>query len=307
LNTKTKAILKALRLRTLPLAVSGTLLGSFLASFYGQFHWDIFALTTITAVSLQILSNLANDYGDGIKGTDNHHRIGPKRAMQSGEIKVWEMKTAIAVSVIISLVSGIWLIIKGTQNVESTYLWLFVVLGLGAIISALKYTIGNKPYGYIGLGDFFVFLWFGIIGVGGTFFLHANAFDIDILLPAASMGLFCVGVLNINNMRDRISDDLAGKKTLVVRIGEKAAKLYQISLILLAIATSSIFIFRHYKGAVQLLFLLPIPFMLRNLYRLVNIQEPVLFDPFLKRLSIETFFFSVHMGVGLILTNYVQI
>jgi len=302
---KTKSFIKAFRLRTLPLAFSGIALGSFLAAYYQAFQLNIFLLTSITAISLQILSNLANDYGDGIKGTDNKHRIGPKRAMQSGEITPTEMKLAIAFFIVTSLVAGIWLIVSSTHSSGGNYLWFFLILGMAAIFSALKYTIGSKPYGYIGMGDLFVFIWFGLVSVGGTFFLHAGELPAGILLPASSMGFLCVGVLNINNLRDRITDGLSGKITLVVRMGERAAKIYQVTLIALALITSSIYIFTHYHGIVQLLFLIPFPFIIRNLYLLMNIQDPGKFDPFLKKLSIETFFFSLHMGAGLMLTHYV--
>lgn len=293
-----------MRPRTLPLALSGTLLGSFLAAYYEYFNWSIFILATITAVSLQLLSNVANDYGDGMKGTDGEERIGPVRATQSGVLSVKSMKTAIGILISVSFLSGLLLIITGTKEAGISYALLFVMLGIGAILSAVKYTVGSNSYGYIGLGDLFVFLWFGLVNVAGTFFLHTNFLDFDVFLPAASLGFLSVGVLNINNLRDRVSDKKAGKKTLVVRIGEVPAKIYQVTLITVAIALTGIFLFRNYFSFIQLLFLVTIPFFVINLNNVVRIKEPKLLDPYLKRLSISTLFFSVTLGLGLILSIY---
>lgn len=301
MRSKIKVWLAAMRLRTLPLAVSSTILGSFLAAFNGDFNWKIFVLASLTTLFLQILSNLANDYGDGLKGTDEN-RVGEKRANQSGVVSKLEMKIGISAFILLALVSGILLILEGTKGTNQLNIILFLILGLGAIVSAIKYTIGDKPYGYIGLGDFFVFFWFGIIGVAGTYFLHTNHFSFDILLPSASIGLLSVGVLNINNLRDRITDQKAGKITLVVRIGEQNAKKYQLALITLAMICSGAYVFMNYNGFWQFLFLATAPFFFINAALIMKITEPAQFDPYLKKFAISTFFFSIALGLGLILS-----
>jgi 1,4-dihydroxy-2-naphthoate octaprenyltransferase len=301
MRDKTKVWLGAMRLRTLPLAASSTILGSFLAAFNGIFNWKIFTLATLTTLFLQILSNLANDYGDGVKGTDEK-RVGEKRANQSGIVSKLEMKIGISILIILSLAAGILLILEGTKGTNQLNVFIFLILGFGAIFSAVKYTIGDKPYGYIGLGDFFVFFWFGIIGVAGTYFLHTHQFSLDILLPSASIGLLSVGVLNINNLRDRITDKEAGKITLVVRIGENNAKKYQLGLITLAMICSGAYVFLNYNGFWQFLFLATAPFFFINAALIMKITEPAQFDPYLKKFAISTFFFSIMLGLGLILS-----
>lgn len=302
---KFKTWIEALRLRTLPLAVSSTLLGSFLAVYFNVFKWRIAILSTVTAILLQILSNLANDLGDGLKGTDNDDRIGPERAIQSGIISKKEMLIAIGVTVTLSLVSGIWLIFEGIRIERPFMLVAFILLGIGAIYSAIKYTVGDKPYGYAGLGDIFVFIWFGIVGVSGSFYLHGQSIEPDVLLPSVSMGLLSVGVLNLNNLRDRISDKKSGKNTIVVRIGQHAAQIYQSILVITALICTGIFVFRNYSQLSQLLFLLPIPVLLTDAKKVLEITDPKNFDPYLKRFAMETFFFSVTLGTGFLISSYV--
>jgi 1,4-dihydroxy-2-naphthoate octaprenyltransferase len=296
--------IKAMRLRTLPLAISSVLLGSFLALYFGVFEIKIALLSGSTAILLQILSNLANDLGDGLKGTDNNDRIGPTRAIQSGAISKKQMVVAIAITILLSLFSGVWLLLEGIKVQRPGMLIIFLFIGLGAIYSAIKYTIGSKPYGYAGLGDLFVFFWFGIVGVSGTFYLHGQLINPDVLLPSASMGLLAVGVLNLNNLRDRISDSKAGKRTIVVRIGQHAGKIYQSMLVGSALVFTSIFVFRNYSQFSQLLFLLPIPVLLFDVKRVLEITDPRKFDPFLKRFSIQTFFFSLTLGTGFLIAHY---
>ncbi|MFC2087606.1 1,4-dihydroxy-2-naphthoate polyprenyltransferase [Bacteroidota bacterium] len=292
----------AIRPRTLPLAVSSTLLGSFLAAYNSKFNYRILILSSLTTIFLQILSNLANDYGDSDKGADNDKRIGPKRAIQSGLIRKKNMKAAIFLTVFLSLLCGIWLIFEGTRGINRIYVLLFLLLGFGAIFSAIKYTVGNKPYGYVGLGDLFVFIWFGMVGVSGTYFLHTNTLPMDILLPSASLGLLSVGVLNINNLRDRISDKIAGKITLVVRIGESWGKIYQVILIITAMICTGIYVFLNYNSFLQLAFLVTAPGFFMHAVLIMKVSDPSLFDPFLKKFALSTFFFSLTLGLGFILS-----
>lgn len=213
---KTHAWITSLRLRTLPLALSGIGMGSFLAVEYRLFRWDVFAFASITAILLQILSNLANDYGDATHGADGKERIGPSRGMQSGEISRKQMQSAIMITVLLVIISGLFLLHLAAG--ESTWQFIsFLIIGLLGIVAAIKYTVGKRPYGYAGLGDIAVFLFFGPVAVAGSFYLYAGALKWDVLLPAATIGLLSVAVLNINNIRDNVSDRQAGKHTQIGR------------------------------------------------------------------------------------------
>jgi 1,4-dihydroxy-2-naphthoate octaprenyltransferase len=223
--------LSAFRLRTLPLAFSCIITGSFLAALY-TFKWEITLLALLTTLFLQILSNLSNDYGDTVHGADSADRIGPKRAVQSGKISKASMKMAMIVFALLALISGLLLLYIALDNVKT--ILIFLLLGLSAITAAIKYTAGKNPYGYKGLGDLFVFIFFGIVGVEGVFFLHTQAFSVNGLLPASAIGLLSVAVLNLNNMRDHVSDAKAGKNTLVVKMGFENAKRYHAALIILS-------------------------------------------------------------------------
>lgn len=210
LTNKKQAWLHAIRLRTLPLALSSILIGSFLAAFEGSFRWEVFGLAAVTTIFLQVLSNLANDYGDSVHGADSLERKGPIRAVQSGIISLPEMKRAMIVLAICSFLSGIALLYLALGDWK--LFLLFLGFGLLAIYAAITYTSGSNPYGYIGLGDISVFAFFGLLGVVGTYFLHSLDFDWLVMLPAVSLGCFSTAVLNINNIRDIDSDIKAGKK-----------------------------------------------------------------------------------------------
>ena len=223
--------IKAARLRTLPLSLSGIIVGSFIAASNGFFDPVICALALCTTIGFQIISNFANDYGDGVKGTDNEDRVGPERALQSGEISPEAMKNAIILTGIISIALALWLIFVafGTDYVYNSNI--IIVLGISCIAAAIKYTVGDHSYGYSGYGDLFVFLFFGLLSVCGTYFLYSKSLDLTIFLPAFSIGLLSVGVLNLNNMRDQESDAKSGKNTIVVKIGNEFARYYHFYLL----------------------------------------------------------------------------
>jgi 1,4-dihydroxy-2-naphthoate octaprenyltransferase len=298
---KLKIWIKAFRLRTLPLALSSAVLGSFLAFAHGNFHWHILVLAVSTTLFLQILSNLANDYGDAMHGTDNAHRIGPMRITQSGLVKPGEIRYMIGLFIFLSLVSGVLLIFTGLRNFDWKVILFFFVLGLSAIYAAVKYTIGKNPYGYIGLGDVFVFIYFGIVGVAGTYYLHVNSFDPWILLPASAIGLLSSGVLNLNNMRDIENDTRSGKRTLVVYIGSKAAKYYHMALITLSIIFSLVYTIVKFDSIFQLLFILTCPLFALNVIVVMKNTDPGELNRELKKLAFSTFVFSITFGIGLIL------
>ncbi len=291
--------IKAFRLRTLPLALSCSVLGSFLAYASGSFRLEIFLMAASTTLFLQILSNLANDYGDAIHGVDNKNRIGPGRVTQSGLIGKRSIKRVILLFAFLSLINGLLLIFIGLHDIRSKLF--FLVLGLIAIYAAITYTIGRKPYGYVGLGDMFVFIFFGIVGVAGTYYLHTHTFTSWIFLPASAIGLLSSGVLNLNNMRDIKNDSLSGKRTLVVRLGSKGAKMYHVALICLSMVLSLIYTIKFYHSIFQFLFILTFPLFVLNIKVVIQNTEPVELNTELRKLALTTLIFSIMFGLGFIL------
>lgn len=292
--------IQAARLRTLPLSVSGIIVGSFYAMHKGIFDWRIFALAILTTLGLQILSNFANDYGDGVKGTDNQDRIGPERAIQSGAISAKQMKSSIILTSILTFLIAVLLIYLSFGREHFFYTILFLILGVVSIVAALKYTMGNAAYGYRGLGDIFVFLFFGLLSVLGSYFLYSKEFNWLLVLPACSVGLLSTGVLNLNNMRDELSDRASNKNTLVVKMGGKKAKIYHFTITVLALGLILIFAFLSGFKPVQYLFLIGFIPVLLHLKRVVNYQNPKDYDPELKVLALSTFLISALLSVALI-------
>jgi len=295
-----KSWIKAARLRTLPLALSSILAGSFMAIYVGNYNWAIIALAALTTILLQILSNMANDYGDSIKGTDNHERVGPHRMVQSGEISPEQMKKGVALIVLLTLVSGIALLyVSFSDNLLLALL--FFVIGIGAIAAAIKYTIGNHAYGYKGYGDFFVLLFFGFVGVLGTYYLNTHTVSWDALLPALALGLLSTGVLNLNNLRDMKNDINSGKHTLASRLGFKKAKVYHFFLVIGGIICFGAYILIHFTSYFQLLFLVPVPILIKDLVSVLKTKDQSKLDPFLKKLAIGILLLTIFFGIGLIL------
>lgn len=297
MNSSAKAWISAARPRTLPLALSSIWLGSFLAAFFGTFEWHVVIWASITTVFLQILSNLANDYGDSIHGADSAQRQGPQRAVQAGLITARAMRTGMIVSALLSLASGLYLLYASVGFVREVFLF-FLALGLLAIAAAVTYTSGSRPYGYAGLGDLSVFVFFGLVGVMGTFYLHAGWLSWELLLPAAASGFFSTAVLNVNNIRDIVSDRLAGKRSIPVRIGREKAVLYHIMLLVLAISSALLFALLNYESPWQLLFLLSVPLFLKNIKAVRQYKEAAALDPYLKQLALSTLVFVLLFGLG---------
>ncbi|PLX02871.1 MAG: 1,4-dihydroxy-2-naphthoate octaprenyltransferase [Marinilabiliales bacterium] len=297
---KLKYWIEAFRLRTLPLALSTILMGSFLAVASGIYNYNVIALALITTLLLQTLSNLANDYGDGLKGTDNHERLGPMRALQSGQIRPGQMKIAIYIFVLLSLISGVLLIIEAFGS--DWYLGLiFLFLGISAIAAAIKYTVGKKAYGYSGFGDIFVFIFFGLIAVMGSYFLNTLTLNYSVILPSISMGLFSTAVLNLNNMRDIKNDLASGKKTLAAKMGLEKAKKYHLLLISIGMLAAIVYTRFNFTSAWNLIYLICFPMFLIQLRNIFKIQNQKLLDPYLKKLALTTLLFSVLFGIGLVL------
>ena len=296
-----KKWIAAFRLKTLPLALSNTIMGSALAAGEDKFRWSIFGLAALTTILLQIMSNMANDYGDFVNGKDTAERIGPKRMVQSGEITPKTMLRGIIIIGIFTAISGLTLILVGTAGIDITNILIFGVLGIAAIVAAIKYTVGKNPYGYRGLGDIFVFIFFGLVGVIGTYFLHTQSFSWDLLLPASAMGFLSTGVLNMNNLRDYEADKNANKKTIVVSMGPQKAKLYHLFLVGGAISLAVIYTVINYKSPWQWLFLLSFPMLFLNLKTVFTYKNSIELYPELGKLAMGTLLFSISFGVGLML------
>jgi len=294
-----KVWLQAFRLRTLPLSLSCIAMGGFLASSAGAFRWTIFGLCVLTTIFLQILSNLANDYGDSIHGADSADRKGPSRAVQSGVISAVSMRNAVVIFVLLCLVSGISLLWVAF-GWEWRALLFFFGLGVLSILAAIAYTVGRKPYGYMGLGDISVLLFFGLVGVMGSYYLFTKRIDYVQLLPAFSCGLFSIGVLNVNNIRDIESDRKAGKFSIPVRIGRDKAVVYHWVLIVGGLLCGVLHAVLTYQTPWQFLFLLSAPLLVRNGLAVSRKPSHEL-DPYLKQMALSTLVFVLLFGAGLIL------
>lgn len=296
-----KIWLSAFRLRTLPLSLSCIAMGGFLAASTSSFRWDIFLLCVLTTIFLQILSNLANDYGDSIHGADSTDRKGPSRAVQSGAISPAQMKTAVVIFIVLCLTSGISLLLV-SFGIDWRAMIFFFCLGLMSILAAIAYTVGKKPYGYIGLGDFSVLIFFGLVGVLGSYYLFTKEFSAYKILPALSCGFFSIGVLNINNIRDIESDQKAGKFSIPVRIGRSKSIVYHWFLIIAGITSAIVYTFLTSHEPWQWLFLLSIPLFIRNGMAISQKPSDQL-DPYLKQMALSTLAFVLLFGIGLILSR----
>jgi 1,4-dihydroxy-2-naphthoate octaprenyltransferase len=296
-----KPWLKAMRLRTLPLSVSGIILGSCYAYYNGHFSWWVLTFAILTTISLQILSNLANDYGDSVNGADNDERVGPARAIQSGEITPEEMFDAIRFNIIVVIILSLALIWVAFGPTNFSFVLLFMFLGGVSVYAALNYTMGDSPYGYRALGDVFVFVFFGLLSTIGGYVLYVHTIDHVVLLPAIALGLLSVGVLNLNNMRDLDADANAGKITLAVKLGIKRAKQYHFSLIVGAMLITVIFSILYYVEPYNFMYLIAFVPLIIHLKKIKAAQQPNDFDSQLKILALTTFLFAFLLGIGYIL------
>lgn len=290
----------AARLRTLPLSISGIILGSLIAWSEGHWNWLIFILAFLTTLFLQVLSNYANDYGDGVKGTDVE-RLGEKRAVAAGLITAEQMKKAVTLFSVLSALTAIALILISFGVEQLKFVLLFLVLTVACVWAAIKYTVGKNAYGYAGLGDLFVFLFFGIISVWGSYTLYQHEnLDFLIFIPASAIGLLSTAVLNLNNMRDIETDRKAHKNTLPLRMGFENAKIYQTILILLPFILAVIYLLAIGKTEwyrfVFLILLIPATLFLKTLFQ--TTEAPKL-DKELKKVALLTLAFSLLLGLGL--------
>ncbi len=293
-----KSWIAAARPRTLPLALSCILMGTFLAFSAGGVNVTVALLSVLTTIFLQVLSNFANDYGDAVNGKDTELRQGPSRAVQSGEISAQAMLRAIVLFSLLSLTGGIWLIITALKDAPAGVFWVFLGIGLACIAAAITYTAGKRPYGYVGLGDLSVLVFFGWVGVLGSNYLHTHQWDWTYILPATSCGLFAVGVLNVNNIRDIDSDRITGKNSIPVRLGKARAIKYHWFLLGTGMITMVVYTLLNLRDYSQLLFLLSFPFFIRNGLAVAAGKTPAELDPYLKQMAMSTLFFVLLFGVG---------
>ncbi len=302
--------IKAARLRTLPLSMSGIIMGSFIARWRivengGTWDWKIFAMAILVTLLYQILSNFANDYGDGIKGTDKN-RIGEaeQRAVASGKITAIQMRNAVILFAMLSFLATIALLYLAffKENFMKEF-YIFVGLGIACILAAIGYTVGKKPYGYLGLGDIFVFVFFGLVSVCGSYFLFTKTFHWDMLLPATAIGMLSTAVLNLNNMRDIENDAMSGKKTLALRIGFRNAMIFEVILLQLPLILMLVFMMMNglhteRKYYAFIFFILMFPMMgLRR--KIMQVKQPSELDPFLKQVGIMTLMMAILVAFGL--------
>ncbi|KAA8998592.1 1,4-dihydroxy-2-naphthoate polyprenyltransferase [Affinibrenneria salicis] len=296
----TKAWLDSLRPRTLPLAFASIVTGSAIANWHGSFKLSVAALALLTAGLLQILSNLANDYGDAVKGSDTKERIGPLRGIQTGAITLAQLKRALMVTVALTVISGVSLVVVACEKPADIIG--FLVLGLLAIVAAITYTVGNKPYGYIGLGDISVLIFFGWLSVAGTYYLQTGHFDSVVMLPATACGLLATAVLNINNLRDIDNDRLSGKNTLAVRLGARKARCYHSALLLgapLCLGLFALFYLHHWAGW---LFLLAIPLLLQQARYVLRETSAISMRPMLEKTVKGALLTNILFAVGVVLS-----
>lgn len=280
MNNSLRIWVDAARPKTLPLALVSILTGSVLAFSVGSWSWPVTGLAFLTATLLQILSNLANDYGDALKGTDNEQRLGPMRAIQSGAVSLADMKQAMIINVLLTIVSGLALVFYALDSAQS--IAAFLALGVLAILAAIAYTVGNKPYGYVGLGDVSVFIFFGLLGVSGSYFLHTGQIEWRLLLPSLGCGLLAVSVLNINNMRDIENDALCGKRTVVVRLGQQRAKIYHLLLLVGALcAFASYLLLQDCSAWLSVPFLFSLIVLFEHGQAVYRASQPVQMAPLL--------------------------
>ena len=307
-----KSFIKAARLRTLPLSISGIIVGSYLGVEHLNSMLTInsvkvvvwmtptFWLAILTTIGFQVLSNFANDYGDGIKGSDKN-RTGEARMVSSGAISPKQMKNAMIITTIITLIIAILLIYVAFGRENFGYSLLFILLGIASIAAAIKYTVGNSAYGYYGFGDVFVFLFFGLLSVVGSYFLFTKEINLPIFLPAITIGFLSTAVLNLNNLRDRDEDKKNNKNTLVVKLGASKAKIYHYFLIFGALIVSLVYSFINYKSPIQFIFIVAFIPLIINVITVAKNRVPADLDKELKKVALSTFLFAILFSVGQIL------
>lgn len=290
--------ISAFRPRTLFLAAAGVILGSGLALHVEKLDIITALLTLLTALLLQLLSNLANDLGDYVKGTDSTGgRVGPMRSVQSGKITPLQMKKTIAITTLIAMFSGLILLLRLFHIMGLVVIILFLIVGALSLLSALFYTLGERPYGYRGWGDFFAFLFFGPIAVIGTYYLQAQIIDFRAVLPSIGMGLLSAMILNVNNMRDIENDALSNKRTIAVRLGLNYAKRYHTVLMIVMYVCFLIYSLLYasspwYRFGYIVVYVFQLQLLLQ-----IHKKEGRALDPYLRKTALSSFILAVLFSV----------
>lgn len=295
--------IEAFRLRTLPLAFSSIGMGSLLAYKNNTLNATITIFAFLTTLCLQILSNLSNDYGDSIHGADSEKREGPQRMVQKGVISLGAMRRAMYIAAFFSLITGCCLLYFAWEVIGTKSMAVFFGLGIASIVAAIKYTAGDNPYGYIGLGDLFVFLFFGLLGVVGTYYIQSNTLDLNVFVYGIVYGLLSTAVLNVNNLRDILSDEQVGKYSIPVRLGFKNGKWYHLLLIGIALFLSSYESWIHLKISIVWVAFLAYPLFIYHLIKVFQIETPKLLDPYLKQLALSILFYTITIGIAFYLNQ----
>ncbi|WP_136429646.1 1,4-dihydroxy-2-naphthoate octaprenyltransferase [Haemophilus influenzae] len=300
-NEKLKMWLETARPKTLPLALASIFTGSALGYWANPqgFNGLVMALCLLTTILLQVLSNFANDYGDHQKGSDTEERIGPLRGIQKGAISAKELKWGLILMVMASFLSGSFLIGIAYENLSD--LFAFAGLGILAIVAAITYTVGVKPYGYMGLGDISVLVFFGLLGVGGTYYLQTHSIDSHIILPAIGSGLLASAVLNINNLRDIEQDAKAGKNTLAVRLGAYKGRVYHCILLSVAALCYLAFAVATAISWTNYLFVLAMPLLAKHAIFVYRSQQPSELRPMLAQMSMISLLINILFSLGLLI------
>ena len=295
-----KACIKSMRLRTLPLSLAGVILGVTLAADNTDVSPWTAALIFLTTVCLQILSNLSNELGDTLNGTDSADRQGPKYALGSGDMTIGDIKKLILMFIGLCVISGLAMIQVSFGSIFKTESICLEALGAAAIVGAMKYTLGKNPYGYRGLGDVFVFIFFGLVSVLGGYYVAARELpSLIMLLPASAIGCFSVGVLNVNNIRD-MKTDAVNRVTVAIKLGMKGARIYQTILVTLGWALILVFCAVYDFAPGHYIFIITIPLYIKHLQGVWTRSERAL-DPMLPILVISTFFLSILAGAGFLI------
>lgn len=291
-----QSCLKSMRLRTLPLSLAGITVGTALASTFHPLEWPVVVALALTTAFLQILSNLSNELGDTLHGTDTAERQGIHYSIQDGEMSVAEMKKLIAVITVLCCLSGllmIWLSFKTIFALEPICL---LALGAAAIWAAMHYTLGENPYGYRGLGDLFVFIFFGLVDVLGAAYVSIHDIRLLWALPAAAVGCWSIGVLNVNNIRD-MKTDAATRNTVALRLGLRNARRYQTLLISAGWILMLCYSFASPGGWTHWLYVITIPLFVLHL-RGVWMRNDRALDPMLPLLVMSTFATAILFAIG---------
>lgn len=297
---KLKASIKSMRLRTLPLSLAGVILGVTLAADKTDVSPWTAALIFLTTVCLQILSNLSNELGDTLSGTDSADRQGPKYALGSGDMTIGDIKKLILMFIGLCVISGLAMIQVSFGSLFKTESICLEALGAAAIVGAMKYTLGKNPYGYRGLGDVFVFIFFGLVSVLGGYYVAARELPpLIMLLPASAIGCFSVGVLNVNNIRD-MKTDAVNRVTVAIKLGMKGARIYQTILVTLGWALILVFCAVYDSAPGHYIFIITLPLYIKHLQGVWTRSERAL-DPMLPILVISTFFLSILAGAGFLI------